>query len=88
VGEIKVKDESGKDTLYATSGGFVEAKENNVIVLAETAESAAEIDVQRAKAAGERASQRLRGHDPGIDIDRAHLAMLRSLNRLKVASKA
>jgi F-type H+-transporting ATPase subunit epsilon len=87
VGEIKVKDPGGKDLLYATSGGFVEAKENNVVVLAETAEPAAEIDVQRAKAAGERANKRLHDHDPGIDLERARLAMMRSLNRLRVASK-
>jgi F-type H+-transporting ATPase subunit epsilon len=88
IGELKVKDAKGNDLLYATSGGFVEVKDNNVVVLAETAELAAEIDVERATAAGERASTRLHSTDPGIDLDRARLAMMRSLNRLRVASKA
>ena len=88
VGELKVKDTKGNDLLYATSGGFVEVKDNNVVVLAETAELATEIDVDRAKAAGERASARLHSADPGIDLDRARFAMVRSLNRLRVASKA
>jgi F-type H+-transporting ATPase subunit epsilon len=88
VGEIKVKNKNGNDLVYATSGGFVEVKENNVVVLAESAELAGEIDVPRAKAANVRATQRLQSKDPGIDIERARLSMMRSLNRLRVAPKA
>jgi len=88
VGEIKVMNKNGHDLVYATSGGFVEVKENNVVVLAESAELAGEIDVPRAKAANERATQRLQSKDPGVDIERARLSMMRSLNRLRVASKA
>ena len=88
IGELKVKDKNGKDASYATSGGFVEVKENTAVVLAETAEPVAEIDVQRAKAANERAAQRLHGKDPSIDFERARLSMMRSLNRLRVAGKA
>ena len=88
VGEIKVKDKNGKDLLFATSGGFVEVKDNAVVVLAETVEPAQEIDTQRAKASGERATERLHSKDPAIDMNRAQLAMLRSLNRLRVASRA
>lgn len=87
VGELRVKDTKGNDLLYATSGGFLEVKDNNVVVLAETAEPASEIDVARAKAASERASTRLHSNDPGIDVERARLAMMKSLNRLRVASK-
>lgn len=88
IGEIKVKDKSGHDLLFATSGGFVEVKDNAVIVLVETAELASEIDAQRAKASHERATKRIHSHDPGIDIERARLSILRSLNRLRVSSKA
>ncbi len=88
VGELKVKDKKGHDLLYATSGGFVEVKANAVVILAETAEPAGEIDVPRARAANERASTRLHSKDPNIDVDRARLAMMKSLNRLRVASKA
>ena len=87
IGEIKVKDRGGKDMLYATSGGFVEVRDNNVVVLAETAEPAREIDVQRAKASSERATKRLHSKEPGIDIERARLSMMRSLNRVRIASK-
>jgi len=88
VGEIKVRNKNGNDLVYATSGGVVEVKENNVVVLAESAEPADEIDMQRAKAANERAKERLQSKDSGIDIERARLSMMRSLNRLRVASKA
>jgi F-type H+-transporting ATPase subunit epsilon len=88
VGEIKVRNKNGNDLVYATGGGFVEVKENNVVVLAESAELAGEIDLPRAKAANARARQRLQSKDPGIDIERARLSMMRSLNRLRVGSKA
>lgn len=87
IGEIKVKDRNGSDSLYATTGGFVEVKDNEVMVLAETVELAREIDKQRAQAANQRATKRLHSHDPGIDVERARLAMMRSLNRLRVAEK-
>lgn len=88
IGEMKVKDKNGSDLLYAASGGFVEVKDNSVVVLAESAELSTEIDVQRAKISNERARKRLHAKDPGIEIERARLSMLRSLNRLRVASKA
>jgi F-type H+-transporting ATPase subunit epsilon len=88
IGEIKVKNGNGTDSLYATTGGFVEVKENEVVVLAETVELASEIDKQRAQAANERAAKRLHSHDPALDVERARLAMMRSLNRLRVAAKA
>lgn len=88
VGELKVMGKNGESLLYATSGGFVEVKENNVMVLAETAEPAGEIDKQRARAANDRATKRLHSKDPAVDVERARLALLRSLNRLRVAEKA
>ncbi len=59
VGEIKVKDKAGNDTRYATSGGFVEVKDNHVVVLADSAEILSEIDIDRARAAKARAEERL-----------------------------
>lgn len=87
VGEIKVKDQNGKDTRYATSGGFVEVKQNHVVVLAETAESAAEIDVDRAKAAKARAEERLRARKDALDVARAEASLARAVNRLRISQK-
>jgi F-type H+-transporting ATPase subunit epsilon len=84
IGKVKISDEGGTDFQYATSGGFVEVRENKVILLAETAERTDEIDVERVKAARDRALKRIAEKYPGIDIERAKLALFRALNRLKL----
>lgn len=88
VGELKVKDLEGKDVSYATSGGFVEVKENHVVVLAETAERSDEIDVERARSARDRAERRLQDKKDAVDVERARAALLRATNRLRLAHGA
>jgi F-type H+-transporting ATPase subunit epsilon len=85
VGEVKIVDAKGSETLYATGGGFVEVRNNKVVMLAETAERSDEIDVERANASLTRARARLAEKRPGTDIERAQLALQRALNRLKVS---
>ena len=75
----------GKTEKLAVSGGFLEAGPDQIIVLADTAELAAEIDLERAHRAGERAKKRLRERPPGVDIARAERALARSFARLKAA---
>ncbi len=74
---------------YATViHGFAEVLPDRVIVLAETAERAEEIDVERARAARERAEKRLAKSDQtDMDWDRALFALQRALVRLEVAAK-
>ena len=84
VGQVKVIDPAGAESRYATSGGFVEVNNNKVILLAETAERSNEIDVERAEKAKERASQRLQ-EEESIDEERARIALIRAINRLKIA---
>lgn len=52
--------EGGREHHYAVGGGFLQVADNRVIVLADTAEAAGEIDVDRAKRALEEAQERLR----------------------------
>ncbi len=87
IGEIKVKDKTGSDTFYATSGGFVEVNDNHVVVLADTAEKSSEIDVERAKAAKVRAEERLGRTQELVDLVRAETALLRATNRLRLSQK-
>jgi|Deesub1362A_J573_1020465.scaffolds.fasta_scaffold00415_35 F-type H+-transporting ATPase subunit epsilon len=75
----------GKWTVFAVSGGFLEVRDNRVVVLANAAERPEEIDVERAKRAKERAEQRLASKDPEIDVPRAKAALLRALTRLEAA---
>lgn len=86
IGELKVA-LPGEVKYFSTSGGFLEVRNNKVILLLEACEAAEEIDVERAKAAMERARKRLRERRPGTDIARAEAALARAINRLKVAKK-
>lgn len=83
VGQARFVDQSGDETVFATSGGFVEVNKNHVIFLADTAEKKEEIDSKRAQAAKARAEDRLQKKEPGTDIDRARAALARAINRLK-----
>jgi ATP synthase, F1 epsilon subunit (delta in mitochondria) len=85
IGEVKVIDVEGKEIHYATSGGFVEVRNNKVVMLADTAERSDEIDVERAKASVTRARERISTRQDGVDIERARVSLLRALNRLKVS---
>ena len=67
--------------------GFAEVLPDRVTVLAETAEFATEIDIERAEAAKARAEKRLASSDSNIDWDRAAVALQRALIRIQVARK-
>jgi F-type H+-transporting ATPase subunit epsilon len=71
----------------AVSGGYAEVLPTKVTVLATTAERAQDIDVERARAAKERAESRLKERQAEIDFARAEAALKRAVARLKVAEK-
>ena len=83
-GALKYKDESGRERLVFVSSGFAEALPDRVTVLAESAERRADIDVQRAKAAAERAEKRLQSGDTDVDFSRAKVALLRAVSRIQL----
>jgi F-type H+-transporting ATPase subunit epsilon len=70
--------------------GFVEVVPDRVTVLAQVAERAQDIDVNRAERAKQRAEERIvKGPTHSdVDFERARLAMMKSLVRLQVASRA
>src|SRR5712691_12771627 len=73
IGELSYHDMGGKESAHvAVVRGFAEVLPDRVTVLAETAERAEEINLQRAKDALARAEQRLASSDPNIDWDRAN----------------
>jgi F-type H+-transporting ATPase subunit epsilon len=84
IGRVRV-DLAEESVELATSGGFVEVLADRIVMLAETAEKAEEIDVERARRARDRAEERLRRTEQEIDLARAQAALLRALNRLAVA---
>ena len=85
-GSLRVR-KGTEEIEIVVSGGFLEVRPDKVTVLADTAEHAEEIDVERAAAAKRRAEERLRARPPDMDLARAEAALRRSLIRLKVADR-
>ncbi len=87
VGPVYITTTDGERIAFATSGGFVEVFNNRVTMLAETAEPASEIDLERAQKAEERARARLEAAT-GEERETAELALERARNRARVAMGA
>jgi F-type H+-transporting ATPase subunit epsilon len=88
IGELSYHDKGGKESEHvAIVRGFAEVLPDRVTILAETAERAEEIDIQRAKDALARAEKRLASNDPNVDWDRANIALQRALIRIQVGTK-
>ena len=86
IGELTFQGVTQSEPLSVIRG-FAEVLPDRVTVLAETAELAAGIDLERAEAAKARAEKRLAAGDPNIDWDRAGVALQRALIRIQVAHK-
>jgi F-type H+-transporting ATPase subunit epsilon len=84
-GRVTVRGADGNEQVFATSGGFLEVRDNKVLLLLESAERPAEIDVSRAEAARTRAQERLARRTAAVDVVRAEAALHRALNRLRTA---
>ncbi|HEY2646970.1 MAG TPA: F0F1 ATP synthase subunit epsilon [Candidatus Acidoferrales bacterium] len=87
IGELSYQD--GNRVYSCTAiGGFVEVLADRVIVLAERAERAEEIDIKRAEASRDRALKRMATvNDPTVDWKRAEASLARAQTRLEVAAK-
>jgi F-type H+-transporting ATPase subunit epsilon len=86
VGEITYR-HGGQIHYLAVAWGFAEVLPDKVTVLAETAERADEIDIQRAQQARDRAEQRLKSGSTEVDYPRAEVALQKAETRLEVAEK-
>jgi len=84
-GEMHYTDASGAQRYVFVSGGFAEALPDKVTILAESAERRKDIDIDRAKAAMERAQERLdQSKAEDIDFNRAKAALQRALYRIRL----
>ncbi len=90
IGEMLVYSGNDVDAI-AIHGGFFQVLNDEVSILADAAEAADVIDMERAEAARERAERRLQGRDTdlrgGLDVLRAQFAMQRAMARIKVARR-
>lgn len=85
-GELILK-KGAEEIPFAVTGGFFEVLRDKVIVLADAAERAEEIDVQRAEQARERARIALERRESTEDLAAAQAALQRALIRLRVAEQ-
>jgi len=86
VGAIRLDTDKGQ-IVWATAGGYVEVLGDQVTILAENAERSDKIDMERAKAARERALGRLSERGSDLDVERAKLALVRAFNRIKIVTQ-
>jgi F-type H+-transporting ATPase subunit epsilon len=85
-GEIKIRRESG-ESLFSTSGGFMEVLPKKTSILCESAEPPESVDVPRAEKSKARAKDRLAHPGKDVDRERAEASAARAENRLRIARK-
>ncbi|GAB4334926.1 MAG: F0F1 ATP synthase subunit epsilon [Candidatus Abyssubacteria bacterium] len=85
IGIVSIKKGGSPDLRIAVGEGFLVVTPKASTLLVDTAERKEEIDVARARAAMDRARQRLSTPQPDTDVIRAEAALKRALARLKVA---
>jgi F-type H+-transporting ATPase subunit epsilon len=87
VGEMWYR--KGPEKIYLSLAyGFCEVLPDRVTILAQLAERAEEIDIARAEDARKRAEARLTAARGDVDYERARTALMKSLARLQVSSRA
>ena len=86
VGEISYR-ERDEQKYLACSGGFVEVLPDRVSVLAETAEPADEIDLERAQRAREKAEEQIRAESSEHETLRAEVRLKKAVSRIQVRSR-
>lgn len=84
IGKLRVNPIGGEEVLLFIGGGFLEVKKNKAVILAKSAETSDEIDVERAQEAKHRAEERLQSRAEGLDVARAEAALKRAITRLQI----
>ncbi|MDD6795559.1 MAG: ATP synthase F1 subunit epsilon [Clostridiaceae bacterium] len=83
----KIVDDAGNAIEMFTSKGVLNMLNNELVFCLDAAETADEIDLDRAKKAKERAEKRL--SDPSkYDVERAKLALARAITRIDFKNKS
>ena len=87
VGELRIR-VGGQEEWFAIVGGFVQVLPDKVVVMAETADMASEIDLEKAQEARRQAEQALEGGSvEGADLAAARAALQTALLRIRVAER-
>jgi len=87
VGELRIR-KAGTEESFAIVGGFLQVRPDRVVVMAETADMASEIDLEKAQQARREAEQALEsGYHEGADLSAARAALQQALLRIRVAER-
>jgi F-type H+-transporting ATPase subunit epsilon len=87
VGELRIR-KGSEEEYFAIAGGFVQVRPDKVVIMAELADLASEIDLESAENARREAERALaEGFDEPADLARARAAMERALVRIRVAER-
>lgn len=87
LGELRIR-RGGEEEFFAIAGGFLQVRPDKVVVMAETADMAAEIDVEKAEEARREAERALaEGFEEPADLARARASLQRALIRIRVAER-
>jgi F-type H+-transporting ATPase subunit epsilon len=87
VGELKIR-KDGNEESFAIAGGFLQVRPDKVVVMAETADLASDIDLDRAREARKEAERALEsGYHEGSDLSAARAQLQQALLRVRVAER-
>jgi F-type H+-transporting ATPase subunit epsilon len=87
VGELRIR-KGGSEESFAIVGGFLQVRPDKLVVMAETADMASEIDLERAQEARREAERALEtGFHEGADLASARAALQQALLRIRVAER-
>jgi F-type H+-transporting ATPase subunit epsilon len=87
VGELRIR-RGTEEEFFAIAGGFLQVRPDKVVVMAETADMASEIDLEKAQEARREAERALaEGFEEPADLARARAALQRALLRIRVAER-
>jgi F-type H+-transporting ATPase subunit epsilon len=87
VGELRIR-KGSQEEYFAIAGGFLQVRPDKVVVMAELADLASEIDLEAAEAARREAERAIQqGFEEPADLARARAAMERALLRIRVAER-
>jgi F-type H+-transporting ATPase subunit epsilon len=88
IGELRIR-KGGSEESFAIVGGFLQVRPDKVVVMAETADMASEIDLEKAQQARREAEQALEGaaRADAVDLSAARAALQQALLRIRVAER-
>ena len=87
VGELLIR-KGGQEESFAIAGGFLQVRPDKVVVMAEDADMASEIDLEKAQEARREAEKALEtGYHEGADLSLARASLQQALLRIRVAER-